>query len=107
MRSQLIERPLPECAIALNEQTRVVERLGIQVAALETASALAADKPGALQYVQVLGDGCERDRKWLRQLADAGRSAGQPAHELTPGRVREGVEDLVETLIALGGRPGS
>ena len=63
---------------------------------MRAAAHLAADQPGALQRLDVLGGGVERDREGLRQLADRPLAAGKLAQHPPARRVAESVEDGVQ-----------
>ena len=75
---------------------RACQRPGVEPAQMRAAAHLAADQPGTLQRLDVLGGGAERDREGLRQLANRPLAAGQLAKHVPAGGIAEGVEDGVE-----------
>src|SRR5882724_341084 len=67
---QAIQVLLPETAIVLEPIGGVLERTRLQLAGPPLRLATAGDQPGALQHLQVLGDGGKAHREGLRQLRD-------------------------------------
>ena len=57
---------------------------------------LAADQAGALQHLDVLGGGRQRDGEGLGELADRALAVGELRQHPPAGRVAEGVEDGAE-----------
>jgi hypothetical protein len=63
---------------------------------MRAAANLAADQPGILQRLDVLGGRRQRHREWLRELAYRALALGKIAEHLPAGGVAERVEDGIE-----------
>jgi len=72
-----------------------VEGLGLEAHRPGLRARRAADQAGVLEHLEVLVDGLQRHPRPVRlgQLADGRVALREPAHHVTPGRVREGGED--------------
>jgi hypothetical protein len=71
-------------------------RSGIEAAEMCAAAHLATDQPGALQRLDVLRGGRERDREGLSQLADRSLAAGEFAKHAPPRGVAESMKDGIQ-----------
>jgi hypothetical protein len=60
------------------------------------AAHLAADQPGVLQRLDVLGGGRERDREGFGKLADRPFAAGEVTQHLPARGVAQGVKDGIQ-----------
>src|SRR5262245_54307725 len=69
------------------------KRSGIEAAEMGAAPHLAADQPGMLQRLDVLGGRGERDGEGFRKLADSSLAAGQVAKHLPARGIAEGMKD--------------
>ena len=79
--------------VALDPARHQLQHLGFQVHRPPLGVAAAADQPGVLQHLQVLGDRLHAHLVGLRELADRGVPDRQPGHDVAPGRVRQGGEE--------------
>jgi hypothetical protein len=72
------------------------ERSRLEAARTGAATHLAPDQPGVLQALDVLGDGRERDREGLRELAHRPIPACQSAKHPPTRGIAEGLKDGIE-----------
>ena len=100
---QAVEIGLPELLVEGEPVLRGLERLGVEADHAAGAAALALDEGGALEDVEVLGDGGEGDGVGLGELADGLLAADDVAEEGAAGGIGEGVEDRVEAGLGVGG----
>src|SRR5688572_1188200 len=82
-----IEAVLPQAAVVLEPVVRVPERAWLEAARAPLCGAPARDETGALQHLEMLGDGGEADVEGLRQLRHRRLPQRQPRQDRPPGRV--------------------
>ena len=87
--NEAIELFGPETAIAFEPVRRVAERRGVDPAAAPLRFAVARDQTGALQHLQVLGDGRQGHLEGMGELADRGLAEGEAGQDGPPRRVGE------------------
>src|SRR5207302_4253877 len=95
---QAIEALLPEAAIVLQPVGGVLERTRLEPAGTPLRLATARDQAGALQHLEVLGDGGKAHLEWLAQLRDRGHTGGEASEDRTPGGIGEGGEGGAEAI---------
>src|ERR1700737_1698982 len=93
---QGIQLLVPEPFVAQRPPGNFTQRGSAQLQAVLAARAVPADQPCALQNLQVLRDGVQRNGKPLGHVGDPGRAPGEAPHDRPPGGVRESGESAVE-----------
>ena len=91
-----VEAAAPEALVEGEPILGRTESVGVEVHHTAASAALAADERGALEDVEVLGYGGERDGVRLGDLADGFFAACDVAQDGAAGGVGQGVEDGVE-----------
>src|SRR6185503_13358686 len=84
-----VELLLPDLAMRLDPGRGVRDRLRLEAAAMDAAVARAAEQPGGLEHLEVLGDRRRRHVEGLAEIADAGLALRQPRDDRTARRVGE------------------
>ena len=74
----------------------MLQRTGVEAAQMGAPAHLAADQPGPLQRLDVLGGGGERDRERLCELPDGPLAIGEVAQHAPARGIAEGVEDGIQ-----------
>src|SRR5260370_6096009 len=87
---QAIEALLPEAAIMLDPAGDVLEWTGLEPARPPLRFASARDEAGALQHLEVLGDGGHAHLEGLGQLRDRSLTRGEPSQDRPPGGIGQG-----------------
>src|SRR5436190_21131700 len=95
---QAIEALLPETAIVLQPLGGILERTRLKPAGPPLRLATARDQPGALQHLEVLGDGGQAHLKGRGQLRDRGLTCGEAGKDRAPGGIGEGREGGAEAI---------
>src|SRR6266704_2818981 len=95
---ETIEALVPEAAIVLEPLGDVLERGAFETAGPPLRRAAARDQPGALQHLEMLGDGGTAHRERLGELADRALALGQPGEDGAPRRVGECRERGAEAI---------
>src|SRR5690348_10344044 len=95
---EAVEALLPEAAIMLDPARHVLERSGLEPAWPPLRLAAARDEAGALQHLEVLGDGGHAHLERLGQLGDRGLAQGEPRQDGAPRRVGERREGAAEAV---------
>jgi hypothetical protein len=97
-----VEAFRPEALVAIEPVHRLLHRRRGEPARHHAAGFFARDQACVRQHVEMLHDGRQRHRKWLRQFAD--RDAGllpKPGQQRPPRRVRERGKGAVQHLLAI------
>ena len=84
--------------VPLDPLRHQLQHLGFEVHRPPLGVTAAADQPGVLQHLQVLGDRLHAHLIGLRELADRGVPDREPRHDVAPGRVRQGCEEPGQLL---------
>src|SRR5581483_4296559 len=95
---EAVEALLPEPAIALEPFVDFLERQRLDAAGPPLRLAAAADQPGALEHLEMLGDGGAADVEWRGELGDRGlpqRQAGEDRPARGVGQRGEGVAKAI------------
>src|SRR5262249_13091932 len=95
---QTVETLLPEPPILLQPVAGVLERPGVEAAGPQLRLAAAGDQAGALQHLEVLGDGRQAHREGRGQLHDRDIAGSEAGKDRAPGGVGEGGEGSAETV---------
>src|SRR2546426_2328310 len=95
---QAIEALLPETAIVLQPVGGLLERSRLEPAGPPLRLATARDQTGALQYLEVLGDGGKAHLEGLGQVRDRRLAPGETSQDRAPGGIGEGREGRAEAL---------
>ena len=98
MRIEPVETLLPRSSCVLGPCRDLDQRFRLQLAWAPLSVAAATDQTRPLEDLQVPGDGRETDRERLGQFEHACLTVGQPTHDRTPRRIRQGGEDDVESI---------
>src|SRR3954452_283262 len=93
-----VEPLLPKGAVAVEPARRLLERLGGAAAQARPSLPAPRDEAGALQHLQVLGDGRQAYREGPGQLRHRGLARGEPRQDGAPRRVRQGGEGGAERV---------
>src|SRR3954447_1931579 len=96
---QAVETLFPEFSVVLDPVGDLFERRRLEVAGAPLRVAAAGDEAGALEHLQMLGDGGKTHVERLGELRHrrlAGRETGQDG---PPGRVGEGREGVAELVV--------
>ena len=91
-----VELPLPEDPVARNPAGGILHGPPNETAAVHAAVPLPGQKPGALENLEVLGDGGERYVEGLGQLRHRGLAARQALQDRATGRIGQRREGRVE-----------
>jgi hypothetical protein len=75
-----------------------LQRTRFQPAGAPLRRAAAPDQTGALQHLQVLGDGRQAHVEGFRQFTDRGLARGEPGEDRASGRIGERGKGGVETI---------
>src|SRR5262245_43952581 len=94
----MIEALFPEPTITLQPVGGVLERTGFELARSPLRLAPARDQTGALQHLEVLGNGGKAHGKGLGQLYDRGRALGEARQDCAPGGIGKGREGGTELI---------
>ena len=97
---KLVERLLPERSVSRQEGLGVREGLGLEMAVVVPALALAPQQSGALEHTEVLGNGRQSHSERLGKLADGGGPARQTKENAPPRSIPKGGEQGVELVLA-------
>ena len=89
---------LGRAPVPLDPAGHQVQHLGFEVHRPALGVAAAADQPGLLQHLQVLGDRLHAHLVGLGELADRGVPDREPGHDVAPGRVGQGCEEPGQLL---------
>ncbi len=95
---ETLEALLPEAAIALRPVGDLLERTRLEPAGPPLRLATACDKAGALQHLEVLGDGGKAHLEGRGQFRDRGLARGQASQDRAPGGIGEGGEGGAEAI---------
>src|SRR5579863_892238 len=87
---QPVQALLPMAAVLLHPVGHVLERRRLEAAGAPLGVAAAADEPGFLQHLQMLGDGGLADLEGGREFGDGGLAGGEARQDGPTGRVRQG-----------------
>src|SRR6516164_6174181 len=90
IRVETIKAVVPEMAVVLEPLGGVLEWPRLEPAGPPLRSAAARDQPGALQHLQMLGDGGKAHRKGLGELADSGLARGETRQDRATCRIGKG-----------------
>src|ERR1051326_8301011 len=94
---QGIDPPLPEPLIQANPRVRGRERFGPEREPVVATGDSALDQAGALQHLDVLGDGVQRDLERMREVGHLELTLSrEPPDNGSPGWVSQRVVDAVE-----------
>ena len=93
---EAVEGAGPEGAVMVEPLLRGLQAVGIEAADQLLAVAGAGDQPGALQHLQMAGDGRPADRKGFGDLADRGFPKRQPGQDGAAGGIGQGRIGVVE-----------
>src|SRR5688572_15646870 len=96
------EALFPELAVALHPLGDLAERHRLQPARTRLRLAPARDQPGALQYLEVLGDRRQAHVEGRGQLVHGGLARGQAREDRASGRIGERGEGGVESFVRHG-----
>src|SRR5882724_1304902 len=86
---QLVEALLPVAAVVFDPVGDVFQRIGLQPARTPLRLAAALDEPGALEHLQVLGDGGQAHVEGLGDLHHRGLARGEAREDRSPGGIGE------------------
>src|SRR5262245_18194757 len=84
---QAIEPRVPELAVVGQPRIDAAQRAGRQAAWPPLRRPRTCDEAGALEHLQMLGNGRPADLEGLGQLVDAHLAAGQAGENGAPGRI--------------------
>jgi hypothetical protein len=102
---EAVEAAVPEDAIALDPVGDVLEGLGGEAAGAPLGVAAALDEVGALEDLEVLGDGGEGHGEGCCELGDGCFALDEAGEDGAPGGVGEGGEGGAEGVaVGCGGR---
>src|SRR5688572_25791518 len=82
---EAVEALFPEAAVMLDPTRGVLQRRGLEPAWPPLRLAAALNEPGALEHLEVAGDGGEADLKGRRQLVHRRLPARQPTEDRAAG----------------------
>ena len=88
----------PEAFVDFEPGTGVLQRGRIDPAHPFPSPRFARHEPGALKHAQVFRHRCERNRKWLGEMADGGFPLRQAIKDGTAGGIGKRPEDMIETF---------
>src|SRR5215469_1321438 len=89
---QAVQALLPVAAVLLHPVGHVFQGRCLQAAGAPLGVTAAADEPGLLQHLQVLGDGGLADLEGRGELGHRGLPRGEPRQDGPAGRIRQGGE---------------
>src|SRR5213594_3367167 len=95
---QAIEALLPEASVVFEPVRSVLERTRPEPAGSPLGLAAARDQAGALQHLEVLGDGGKAHLEGLGQLRDPGLARAEASKDRAPGGIGQGREGDVEAI---------
>src|SRR5262245_48061564 len=95
---QTIETLLPDAPILLQPVGGVLEWTRLEPAGPPLRLTTAGDQAGALQHLEVLGDGGQAHREGRGQLHDRDLTRGEAGEDRAPGGVGEGGEGGAEAI---------
>ena len=93
------EVALPELSVTFEPGAGFGERSSLQAARAALGVAAAGDKPGALENLEMLGNGGLAHGKRLRQFVDGGLAASEAGEDGTSRGIGQGGESGVEMFI--------
>src|SRR4051794_4229733 len=93
-----LESALPEAPVAVDPLGGFPEGIAVDAGGPELCRAAARDQAGALEDLEVLGDGLHADRERLGELAHRRLAGCQPLQDRPPGGIGEGGEGPVELI---------
>src|SRR6478672_444446 len=95
---QAIETFVPQRPVALEPRVDVLQRVGRDAAGAPLRLAAPGDEAGALQHLEVLGDGGAAHLEGLGELRHGGLAKRKPGENGAPGRVGKGCESGTELV---------
>jgi hypothetical protein len=95
---QPVETLIPEGAIALEPIAGILEAAWSDAARAPLRLAAALDEPGALENLEVLGDGRPAHLEGLGKLADRGLAERKASEDRAPRRVGKGCESGAQAV---------
>src|SRR6266508_924462 len=95
---QAIEALVPKAAITFEPVVNVLQRVGLDPAGPPLRLAAACDEAGALQHLEMLGDGGKAHLKRLCELGHRGFAQREPRQDGAARRIGEGRESGAEAI---------
>src|SRR5713101_3497922 len=95
---QAVEALFPETAIVLQPVRGVLQRTRLEPAGPPLRLATARDQTGALQHLEVLGDGGKAHLEGRGQLRDRGLAGDEASKDRAPGGIGEGRKGDTEAI---------
>src|SRR6516165_4503871 len=99
------EAALPVAAVTLGPLRHLAQRLSLQTARTRGSAPAAADEPGALEHLQVLGDRRLAHGEGPRELHHPGLTAREAGENGTACRVGKRGEGLVQVIVRQHSKP--
>src|SRR6266853_2253258 len=96
--TELVEALLPVAPVVLYPVGDVLERIRLEPARPPLRLAAALDQAGALEDLEVLGDGRKADVEGLGQFQDRGFTRGEAREDRAPRGIGEGGEGGAEAV---------
>ena len=95
---QAVETFVPQRPVALEPRIDVLQRVGGDAAGAPLRLAAPRDEAGALQHLEVLGDGGAAYLEGLGELRHGGLAGHEPGENGASGRIGEGCEGGAELV---------